>query len=104
MKPKITKKLLDTVRAEAGDVEEHDLRAIASCLAMSPEERARRLDAERLVLMRLRGLGANRARYFKSPRSYQRWQNQQPDVGGWEWEVLQERLAGKRPYPRALRK
>ena len=104
MNVKVSKKLLAAVRSAAGDIEEHDVRAIAACLAASNEERARRLDADRETLMRLRGLGARRARYFKSPRSYQRWQNQQPDVGGWEWEVLQDRLAGKRPLPRAQRK
>jgi len=104
MNVKVDKKLLDAVRAEVPGVAEHDLRAIAACLAASNEERARRLDADRQMLMRLRGLGARRARYFKNSRTYQRWQNQQPDVGGWEWQVLQDRLAGKRPFPRGSRK
>lgn len=97
---RITKKLLTRIRAEAGEIDEHDLRAIVSCLAASVEERARQLDAEADVLMSVRGLGAKRARYFKSSDSYRRWQNGQPDVGGWEWKVLMERVAGKRPLPR----
>jgi len=101
---KVNRKLLDAVRAEVAGIEEHDLRAIAVCLAASPEERARRLDADRQMLMRLRGLGRKRIRRFKNARTYQRWQNQQPDVGGWECQVLQDRLAGKRPLPRASRK
>lgn len=104
MNVKTSKRVFDAVRAEVGDVEEHDLRAIAACLAASGDERARRLDADRQMLMRVRGLGARRTRYFKNSRSYQRWQNQQPDVGGWQWEVLQQRLEGKRPLPRASRK
>ena len=79
----------------------HDLRSIAACSDASVEERARQLDAEAEVLMSLRGLGASRARYFKSSDSYRRWQNRQPHVGGWEWKVLLERVAGKRPLPRA---
>jgi len=104
MSRRLSKKLMDAVRVKEPDVDEHDLRAIAACLAASPEERARRLDADRWMLMQLRGLGKERIRYFKNAESYQRWQNQQPDVGGWQWDVLQDRLAGKRPFPRASRK
>ena len=101
---RISKKLLAAVRAEVPEIEEHELRAIVSCLAGTPTERGRRFDAESSVLMRVRGLGGQRARYFKSAESYQRWQNRQPDIGGWQWDVLPERLAGKRPFPGASRK